>query len=124
MRYALITALVMASVAAAGCQKKPEGPKTTRIEPPVRPIATLKPIEQPKPAPPIVAPEPIVEPAAPLPPVQTWKWYTVKAGDKGFYAIARTQLGDAGRWKQIRDLNPDVDSTKLRVGQKIKIPVK
>lgn len=48
--------------------------------------------------------------------------YVVKRGDKGFMDIARKQLGDVHRWRQIRDLNPGVDTRKLRIGQEIKIP--
>lgn len=50
--------------------------------------------------------------------------YVVKRGDKGFMDIARKQLGDVHRWREIRDLNQGVDSRKLRIGQEIVIPAK
>ncbi|UCE58343.1 MAG: LysM peptidoglycan-binding domain-containing protein [Phycisphaerales bacterium] len=50
--------------------------------------------------------------------------YTVKPGDS-FYAIARTVLGDASRWKHLFALNRDLvggDPKKLQVGQVLALP--
>lgn len=52
------------------------------------------------------------------------KTYTVKSGDS-FYSIARDQLGNANRWKQLYALNKqlvDDDPTRLRPGQVLKLP--
>ncbi len=50
--------------------------------------------------------------------------YTVLPGDS-FYAIARDQLGDAGRWKELFELNRELvgsEPTALRVGQVLVLP--
>jgi nucleoid-associated protein YgaU len=47
--------------------------------------------------------------------------YTIKKGDL-LRSIARTQLGDENRWKEIQSLNPSVDPSKLVVGATLKLP--
>ncbi|MBI4719199.1 MAG: LysM peptidoglycan-binding domain-containing protein [Planctomycetes bacterium] len=50
--------------------------------------------------------------------------YQVRSGDS-FYAIARDQLGDATRWKELLDLNKELvkgDPTRLRTGQVVLLP--
>ncbi len=50
--------------------------------------------------------------------------YTVRSGDS-FYGIARDELGDATRWKELFKLNRalvDGDPKRLRVGQVIALP--
>lgn len=50
--------------------------------------------------------------------------YTVRSGDS-FYGIARDELGDATRWKELLKLNGalvDGDPKKLQVGQVIALP--
>ncbi len=49
--------------------------------------------------------------------------YVVGKGDT-FGRIAQTQLGSSKRIDEIRELNPNVDPTRLRVGQRIKLPKK
>jgi nucleoid-associated protein YgaU len=51
--------------------------------------------------------------------------YTVKAHD-GLMSIARTQLGNEHRWKEILALNPEIQAPdyRLKVGQVIKMPAK
>ncbi len=49
--------------------------------------------------------------------------YTVKANDT-FQVIAQSQLGDGKQWKKIQALNPGVESSNLRIGQKLKMPAK
>lgn len=49
--------------------------------------------------------------------------YVVGKGDT-FGRIAQTQLGSSRRIDEIRELNPTVDPTRLRVGQRIKLPKK
>ena len=50
--------------------------------------------------------------------------YTVKAHD-GLMGIARSQLGNEHRWKEILTLNPEIkDPNQLKVGQVIKLPAK
>ena len=132
MRTGLLLAIVLAAV--AGCQKKAQGPKTTSIEPPMRTAEQLQPLPDPQPgdystysqpAPPTYSsstyapPAAIAAPGSSVPAVRT---YTVQRGDTGFMGIARRELGDAGRWREIRDLNPGVDTTDLKVGQRLRIP--
>jgi len=45
----------------------------------------------------------------------------VQKGDT-FKAIARRELGDSDRWKEIADLNPGVSASKLAVGQVLRLP--
>ncbi len=47
--------------------------------------------------------------------------YTVQKGDT-FKAIARRELGDESRWKELAALNPGVDAGKLSVGQTLRLP--
>lgn len=129
MRIGFLLLIVLATV--AGCQKKPQGPKTTSIEPPIRTAEQLHP--EPEPAAysePILPPaQTYSPPAATIPapshsPSSTAKTYTVRRGDTGFMSIARNELGDVTRWREIRDLNPGVDTTDLKIGQKLQIPAR
>lgn len=47
--------------------------------------------------------------------------YTVKKGDL-VRSIAKSQLGDENRWKEIVAANPGLDPSKLAIGQKLKMP--
>lgn len=47
--------------------------------------------------------------------------YTIAKGDT-FEGIARRQLGDRRRVRELRELNPDVEPTQLRVGDRIRLP--
>lgn len=47
--------------------------------------------------------------------------YVVKKGDT-FEVIAGKTLGDKRKWKKIQDVNPGVDPSALKIGQKIKLP--
>jgi len=50
--------------------------------------------------------------------------YTVRSGDT-FYGIARDQLNDASRWRELFELNKALvhgDATRLQVGQVITLP--
>lgn len=48
-------------------------------------------------------------------------YYTVKKGD-GLRAIAREQLGDESRWKEILAANPGLKADDIRVGEKLRMP--
>lgn len=50
--------------------------------------------------------------------------YKVQAGDS-FYSIARKELGDANRWKELFALNKELvrgDATNLQIGQVVRLP--
>jgi nucleoid-associated protein YgaU len=47
--------------------------------------------------------------------------YTIKSGDT-LEGIARTELGDGQRWKQIVEMNPGLDPKSLKIGRKIMLP--
>jgi nucleoid-associated protein YgaU len=47
--------------------------------------------------------------------------YEVKSGDT-LIGIAASNLHDKNLWTKIRDLNPDVNPSRLRPGQRIKLP--
>lgn len=51
------------------------------------------------------------------------RFYQVKKNDR-WVSIARDQLGDAGRWKELHELNKDKfpDPQKIREGVRIKLP--
>lgn len=137
MRYALMLA-ALAAILAPGCQKKPKGPQTTAIDSEPRPLEGLKPAAAP-PAQTRRFPakdtssyvDKIKRPgadklgAAKAPAKPRARYYTVQQGDRGgFYGIARKLYGDPRRWKEIEALNPGVDTTKLKIGQKIRVPQK
>jgi len=46
---------------------------------------------------------------------------TVQRGDT-LRSIARRELGDEKRWKEIANLNPSVDPSKLAIGMRVKLP--
>jgi nucleoid-associated protein YgaU len=48
-------------------------------------------------------------------------YYTVKKGD-GLRAIARAELGDESRWKDIVAANPGMKADQIFVGQKLRMP--
>lgn len=47
--------------------------------------------------------------------------YTIRKGDT-LWGIATSELGDGQRWRDIAQLNPGLDPTRMRVGQQIMIP--
>ncbi len=51
------------------------------------------------------------------------RWYQVRKNDR-YVSIARQQLGDASRWREIYDLNKDKfpDPNQIRDGVRIKLP--
>ena len=51
------------------------------------------------------------------------RWYQVQPNDR-YVSIAREQLGDAGRWKEIYELNKEKfpDPGRIRPGVRIKLP--
>ena len=133
MRYFTAIGMVLAGLGClTGCQEKHEVSRRIDDEPPVRSMDKLAPTTAAAPAT-ATAPDKgsakkpparlTDQPPQPVPaPKPTYRMYTVKQGDKGFMSIARTALKDVHRWKDIQDLNPGVDSTKLKVGQQIKLP--
>lgn len=52
-----------------------------------------------------------------------YRWYQIKPNDR-YITIAREQLGDAGRWHEIYELNKDKfpDPGRIRPGVRIKLP--
>jgi nucleoid-associated protein YgaU len=76
--------------------------------------------------PPPITPTPMVRPTptpTPTPVVRGGKTYTIQPKDT-LYSIAKNQLGDGKRWKEIVEINPGLDAAKLKVGQVIKMPEK
>jgi nucleoid-associated protein YgaU len=47
--------------------------------------------------------------------------YTVRQGDT-LMSIARKELGDGDRWKEIADLNDVNDPRKVKVGTRLRMP--
>jgi len=63
-------------------------------------------------------------PAIDRKPLPSFRWYQVRKNDR-YAAIARLQLGDDTRWREIFELNKDKfpDANQIREGVRIKIPV-
>jgi nucleoid-associated protein YgaU len=59
----------------------------------------------------------------PPPPSLTSNTYTVQKGDT-LWSIAQKHLGDGKRWREIVELNPGLEPSKLKVGQVIILPAK
>lgn len=58
---------------------------------------------------------------APTPIAGGDRLYTVRKGDS-LERIAGSQLGDKRRVEELRQLNPNVEDTKLKIGQSLKLP--
>lgn len=56
-------------------------------------------------------------------PIGVTRWYQVKKNDR-FVSIAREQLGDAARWREVYEMNRDKfpDPERIREGVRIKLP--
>ena len=50
------------------------------------------------------------------------KWYTVVEGDAGFWDVAKKSYGNGKHWALIAQANPNVNSGRLRKGQKLVVP--
>jgi LysM repeat protein len=103
-----------------GCKREQPLPPQETIEPTY--VETNLPPAEPNFPPynePTSAPPPQIEvPSVPPPVTPTVTEYTVEAGDT-FSSIGK-KLGVS--WKAIQNANPNIEPTKLRIGQKIVIP--
>ena len=106
----------------AGCKREQPAspPPETNVVPPTFEPTNLATVETNALIAPPVAPPPAAAPTATLPPTPTPSTteYVVAKGDS-FYSIGK-KLGLSSR--AIQEANPGVDSTKLKVGQKLAIP--
>ncbi len=143
-----ILAAVAVSAALGGCKKTPEGPQTTSIQEPTRPMDEMEPVTPPgetESTPtggddyvePIETTEPDTvrdgepgistrpplssPPAKPAPGVRGESTHTIAKGDT-LWSLAERYLGSGKRWKEIVAANPGLDPQKLHVGQTIVIP--
>lgn len=108
---------------------------------PMSPVAAAEPAPQPITAPRVVqeqpAPAPVTKPSidpTPAPATRTAhvvpasappsasSEYVVQKGDN-MMQIATRMLGSRSRWTEIRDMNPRVDPSRLKVGTKLAMPV-
>ncbi|MHC4957452.1 MAG: LysM peptidoglycan-binding domain-containing protein [Planctomycetota bacterium] len=53
----------------------------------------------------------------------TSRWYEIQEGDN-LETIARNNLGDKRRWKEIQKLNPSLKPKNLKLGVKIRLPLR
>jgi nucleoid-associated protein YgaU len=83
------------------------------------PAPAPDPTPPPAPVIPSPAPAPAPTPAAPAP--QAAKDHTVESGDT-FSCLAKKYFNDENKWALIAQVNPGVDSSRLKIGQVIKIP--
>jgi nucleoid-associated protein YgaU len=53
----------------------------------------------------------------------SFRWYQIRKNDR-YISIAREQLGDSNRWREIYELNKDKfpDPQRIREGVRIKLP--
>lgn len=59
-------------------------------------------------------PDPVLKPGEEV--------YVVQSGDNGFWGIAQKKYGDANLMAALAKANPNIDASRLRVGQKLVIP--
>ncbi len=59
--------------------------------------------------------------AAPARQTEAWEWYTIQPRDS-LASIARQQLKDARRWREILALNSGLDPRRIVPGTKIRLP--
>lgn len=52
------------------------------------------------------------------------RFYVVKAGDRGFWGIAKATYGHGKHYKLIEAANPDLNPRRLKPGQKVWVPEK
>ncbi|MFP4105956.1 MAG: LysM peptidoglycan-binding domain-containing protein [Phycisphaerae bacterium] len=91
------------------------------VEPLIPEVEPIAPIPDEEPEDTAVVPEPIDGgDETPLP--DTDRTYTVKEGDAGFWQISQNVYGDGKHWTLLAQANPDVNTNRLRPGQKLKIP--
>lgn len=117
-----IALTAIAALITLGCDK----PKVNTPPPPSpAPISDMTgtpitPVPAIDPAP---TPAPVVTPA-PTPTATGGRTYTIKAKE-GLMEIARKELGDPKRVKEILAMNPEItDANKVKIGQVIKLPEK
>lgn len=60
--------------------------------------------------------------AVPTKSVNGQRTYIVRAGDNGFWGVAKNVYGDGKYYLLIRKANPEVNSQKLRPGQRLVVP--
>ena len=127
MRYASTLVIALAALL-LGCEDKAK-PKAEAPAPDQgRTIARLP---EPEPEAPVAPrPKPVVRPApaepeppTPPAPLAAEGTYVVQKGDT-LWSIAKRQLGDGQRWKDIVAANRGLTAEKLKVGQTIKLPAK
>lgn len=131
MRYLLAFSAITVMLISTGCQKPPETVHVNLDAPPARPMDELAPA--PMDSPPSsreqssryssasqADPFNVADLAGPG---NGQSEYVIQRGDN-LYRISERLLGSTRRWKEIQDLNPGLDPTKLKVGQKIKIPAR
>jgi nucleoid-associated protein YgaU len=137
MRYVLTVAVVLAAIG-LGCeqqkpdpQQQPNKPMTTAKTP--EPVRRLPPpmVEPVRPVDDRVGPQPlIITPPTPAgsghaagiaTPPAGGSVYVVKKGDT-LWAIAKRQLGDGKRHKEILALNPGLTPSAMKIGQSLKMP--
>jgi len=131
MRHVGIVLVAMSLLAIVGCKPKEQAPQTMAEPQPAKPLEAIPPAEETQPAPaPVATPAPTgptslekLAPAATPEPAPATRSYTVQKGDT-LWSISVRMLGNGQRWREIVDLNPGLEPTKLRIGQVILIPAK
>ena len=122
MRFSTLSAILLAVSLVAGCQdQKPKDQMPTAVQSPDSGLNEAStPLPEPGPMTYTPPPPPLADTAAPMGSGS----YVVKPGDT-LYKIAREQLGDPKRYKEIKALNPEIpESYMIKAGQVLKLPKK
>ena len=125
MRYILPMAICLL-VIAPGCKQEPKNAlqPASSDQPPARPLKEIEPLAPPPPAQTAESTSPPATERTTPTEIQTdSRQYTIQKGDT-LWSIAKTMLGDGKRYKEIVELNPGLEPTKLPIGKTIQLPEK
>ena len=128
MKFTFPAALVIALLAAVGCQdssksssmSQPNGSVSDVALTPAPITTNTPPVFEPAPPQPVATVTPAMS-TTPIVASASGTSYKVKPGDT-LWKLAALHYGNGNQWKKIADANPGLSPTTLKVGQTITIP--